>query len=113
MGCGPDPKHDRNWAIWREYNAGDEPARVFAARHNVTPARVIQIVRRCDKQMKAALERQLQPVGLPLGDAVRDGLLGVEFTFTMADPWDVHNGRKDWGQLSDGSWFKFNIGAKR
>jgi hypothetical protein len=61
--------------------------------------------------MKAALERQLQLVGAPLDDTVRCGLLGVEFTFQMDDPWDLHEGRKGWDQLRDGSWFKFTIGA--
>ena len=83
----------------------------MGAKYDLSASRVIQIVRRCDRQVKAALNAQLHPDAPPLDGAVRDGLQGVDFTFTMADPWDVHNGRKGWDQLKDGSWFQFSIGA--
>ena len=111
MGCGPEPKNDRNWAVWREFHAGKGPGHVLGAKYDLSASRVIQIVRRCDRQLKAALNSKLNPTAPPLDDAVRDGLQGVEFTFTMADPWNEYKGRKGWDQLNDGSWFQFSIGA--
>jgi len=110
MGCGPKSKNDRNWAIWREYHAGCTE-KVIGERYDVSTSRVHQIRNRCSKELKWALERQLHGAGCPLSDNIQNGLIGVEFTFTMDDPWNVYTGRKGWAQLSDGSWFKFNIGA--
>ena len=111
MGCGPLPKHTRNWAIWREYCAGGT-GKAVGERYGVSAGRVLQIRDKCDKEVKRALERELHVASCPLPDSVREGLLGVEFTFTMDDPWNPYTGRKGWKRLSDGSWFKFNIGGR-
>jgi len=111
MGCGPETKTGRNWQIWRDYYAGGATEKALGEQYDISPGRVNQIRTRCDKDVRWALERQMHPANGPLPDSIRDGLLGVEFTFTMNDPWSVETGRKGWCELSDGSWFRFTIGA--
>jgi len=112
MGNSPEPKHKRNWAIWREYRAGGVTLANVGAKHGFSGSRARQIVVGCDKQVLHALRRRISPATEPLPDHMREGLLGVEFTFRADDPWNPFCGYGDWVNV-DNSWFQITIGAKR
>ena len=110
MGAGPEPKNERNWAVWREYRSGGVRLADVGAKYDITASRARQIVTRCDKLVHHALCMPLRPTIELLDDHVRDGILGVEFTFRADDPWDPHQGLGDWIGL-DNAWFQITVGA--
>ena len=112
MSGSPEPKNERNWSIWREYRAGGVRLVEVGAKHGVTIGRVRQIVLRCDQQVKYSLRKMFRPSFKPLEDHIRDGLLGIEFTF-MDDLALTYEDRcsGQWQQLDNETWFKINIGA--
>ena len=110
MGLSPEPQNERNWAMWREYRSGGIRLKDLGAKHGITSGRVQQIVMRCDRLVRGALRKTMRPPVEPLEDHIRNGLLGVEFTFRADDPWDVHCGYGDWVEV-DNSWFQITIGA--
>jgi hypothetical protein len=106
-------KTERNWAIWREYRSGGIFLREMAVKYGVSPTRISQIIRRRDRDVKRVLNRGLCPSYGPLEDPVREGTLGVEFTFRLDDPFDIYDGWGEWERLYLGydtwTWFKVNI----
>ena len=110
MGFGPEPKNERNWAVWREYRSGGIHLADLGAKYDITASRTRQIVTRFDKLVRHALRMPFHPTTEPLDGHVRDGILGVEFTFRADDPWDPIQGFGDWAELDD-LWFQITVGA--
>ena len=108
-------KTERNWAIWREYRSGGTTLSALGAKHGVGRARIRQIVMKCGREVKCALSTRLLPLAVLLEDSVREGTLGVEFTFQLDDPFDIYDGWGEWEPLYLGyntwTWFKVNIPA--
>ena len=73
--------HDaRNWAIWRASRVAGASRHDIAKEAGLHPSRVWMIVQEYDALARQAVRRSID---LPATDAVRDGLLGVEFEFTL------------------------------
>ena len=69
----------RNWAIWRAHRvSGIRPADI-ARDFGIHPTRIRQIIAQYDNLAEKMLNCS---INLPVSDALRDGLLGVEFVFT-------------------------------
>lgn len=72
--------HDaRNWAIWRAHRVSGANKHDIARDVGLHPSRVSMLIREYDELARQAISRS---INLPAADAVRDGLLGVEFVFT-------------------------------
>ena len=114
MGNSPETKEERNWALWREYRAGNVTMTSVGAKHGITRGRVSDLVARHDKQVAVALRRMMNAHVQPLNEHMRKALLGVEFTFMndlvfpYHDP-SVHNG--SWQRFDGSTWVNINIGA--
>ena len=112
MGFSPEPKNERNWAVWREYRSGGICLADIGAKYGITASRARQIVVRCDRQVLHALRKLIRPTTEPLEDHVRNGILGVEFTFvddlviTQEQLWSGQ-----WTRLDNETWFNLKTGA--
>ena len=114
MGAGPEPKNERNWAVWREYRLGGIGLADLGAKYDITASRTRQIVVRCDRQVLYALRKLIRPTTEPLEDHIRNGILGVEFTFVddLAITWEqLWSG--EWTRLDNETWFKLEMGDTR
>ena len=114
MGDSPEVREERNWALWREYRAGNVTLTAVGAKHGITRGRVSDLVARHDKQVAVALRRMMNNHAPPLNEHMRKALLGVEFefmddlVFPHHDP-SVNDG--SWREFDGSTWFKVNIGA--
>ena len=114
MGNSPETKEERNWALWRDYRAGNVTLKAVGAKYGISASRVSALGIRHDKKVAVALRRMMNNHAPPLNGPMRNALLGVEFTFMddlvfpYYDP-SVHNGT--WQQFDGSTWFKIKIGA--
>jgi hypothetical protein len=114
MGNSPETKEERNWALWREYRAGNVTLTSVGAKHGITRGRVSDLVARHDKQVAVALRRMMNAHAPPLNEHMRKALLGVEFTFMddLVFPYEeLHMNGGPWQQFDGSTWFKIEIGA--
>lgn len=69
----------RKWAMWRQYKAGGTTLRKVGEDFGIGPERVRQMVAKCDRMLKATLNRAAP--GFPAKAEVREATRGVEFVF--------------------------------
>ena len=69
----------RNWAIWRAHRVDGANRHDIARNVGLHPSRVWMLIREYDALAQKMLNCS---INIPVSDAVRDGLLGVEFVFT-------------------------------
>ena len=114
MGNSPETREERNWAIWREYSAGNVTLKAVGAKYGITAGRVSALVIRHDKQVAVALRRMMNNHAPPLNEHTRNALLGIEFTFMddLVFPYEeLHMNGGPWRQFDGSTWFKIEIGA--
>ena len=86
--------HDaRNWAIWRAHRVDGANRHDIARDVGLHPSRVWMLIREYDELARKAVSRAID---LPVSDAVRDGLLGVEFVFTHEVRLDADDDTWSW-----------------
>ena len=86
--------HDaRNWAIWRAHRVSGISPVDIARDFGIHRSRVWMLIREYDELARKAVSRAID---LPAVDAVRDGLLGVEFVFTHEVRLDGEDDRWRW-----------------
>lgn len=86
--------HDaRNWAIWRAHRVSGANRHDIARDFGIHRSRVWMLIREYDELARKAVSRAID---LPAVDAVRDGLLGVEFVFTHEVRLDGEDDRWRW-----------------
>lgn len=86
----------RRWAIWRRYKAGGVTLKKVGEEFGLSPERVRQMVVRCDRKVREALNNQSNNVP----NEVRDATLGVEFVFRNEVTFTGWNGDRDgWDQV--------------
>ncbi len=83
----------RNWAIWRASRVDGASRHDIAKDVGLHPSRVWMIIQEYDALAWQAVRRSID---LPAADAVRDGLLGVEFVFTHEARLDADDDRWNW-----------------
>jgi hypothetical protein len=114
MGNSPETKEERNWALWREYRAGNVTLKAVGAKHGISAGRVSALVARRDKEVAIALRRMFNPHVQPLNEHMRNALLGIEFTFMddLVFPYEeLHVSGGPWRRFDGSTWFKIEIGA--
>jgi hypothetical protein len=114
MGNSPEVREERNWALWRDYRAGNVTLKAVGAKYGISNTRVSALVARHDKQVAVALRRMMNKHAPPLNAHARKALLGVEFTFMndLVFPYNdpsVNDG--SWRKFDGSTWFKIEIGA--
>ena len=115
MGNSPEAKEARNWALWRDYRAGNVTLKAVGAKYGIANTRVSALVARRDKEVAVALRRMMNNHAPPLNEHMRNALLGVEFefmndlVFPRHDP-SVNDG--SWREFDGSTWFKVNIGGR-
>lgn len=90
----------RKWAMWRQYKAGGTTLRKVGEDFGIGPERVRQMVAKCDRMLKATLNRAAP--GFPAKAEVREATRGVEFVFRNDLTFVGWNGDKQgWVELED------------